>query len=148
MSSEREFHGKINTPEYRVWLNMRQSCAPGRARAARGYTPVQVCPEWDSFPQFLRDVGRRPGKAYILVRLNPDKGFCPGNVVWRKRKGAAVRLELRARVTRAGVTKSIAEWAQDLGISRGALRQRLYRGWPRGDLLAPPGFSKKVVDRS
>ena len=146
--SEREYHGLSGRPEYRIWLQIRQACSnPNDIRwETVGGRGIRVCSEWDSFPQFLRDVGRRPSKRHELVRLYLDQDYVPGNVVWRKRKGSFTHPVLRTRVTLSGVTKSIGEWALDLGISREALWKRVRRGWPVGDLLAAPGIPKKVVD--
>ena len=41
---------------------------------------------WLKFETFYADLGPRPGRGFILCRLDPDVGFVPGNVQWMTRK--------------------------------------------------------------
>jgi hypothetical protein len=52
-----------------------------------GQRGIQVCPEWNDFATFLRDVGERPSKAHTLDRF-PDKdgNYEPSNVRWATQK--------------------------------------------------------------
>lgn len=43
---------------------------------------IKVCKEWQNdFHQFLKDMGKRP-KEYTLDRIDPTKGYFPGNCRW------------------------------------------------------------------
>ena len=68
---------------YQSWSQMRQRCSNPRATGYRHYggRGITVCPEWDSFEQFLADMGERPeGKS--LERVDNDKNYCPENCCW------------------------------------------------------------------
>lgn len=74
-------HGHLSggkqTPEYMAWSNMRAR-AKLAAYVERGIT---VCERWDSFENFLADMGPRP-EGLTLARIDNDGGFEPGNCHW------------------------------------------------------------------
>jgi hypothetical protein len=91
---------------YWIWMAMRARCNnPGHSSyvyyGARG---IRVCPRWDSFANFLTDMGEPPD-GMSLDRIDNDKGYQPGNVRWatplqqvrnrrpRKRKYRRAKLE-------------------------------------------------------
>ncbi len=76
--------GAGNTPEYRTWVTMRSICRPNaRKRKYFADKDIGVCTRWESFENFLADVGPRPGEKFRLERLDRSKGFEPDNVMWR-----------------------------------------------------------------
>ncbi len=72
------------TPENTAWQNMRARCLRPSHPSYKNYggRGVTVCDEWESFEQFLQDVGRRPGPGYSIDRVDNDGGYEPGNVRW------------------------------------------------------------------
>lgn len=71
-------------PEYLAWENMRKRCNnPSDPRfkwyGARG---ISVCERWNSFENFLADVGRRPSRKHSLDRINNDGNYEAGNCRW------------------------------------------------------------------
>lgn len=53
-------HGLRYTPEYRVWLNMKQRCSNVNRWDYKYYggSGITVCKEWsDSVEQFIQDMG-------------------------------------------------------------------------------------------
>lgn len=81
--------GAERSKEYRCWLHIKGRCLnPANAAfhnyGARGIT-VSVL--WkNDFEVFLRDVGYAPSPDMTLERIDNDKGYEPGNVVWADRK--------------------------------------------------------------
>jgi hypothetical protein len=62
---------------------MRRRCNNPNRRdyAYYGGRGISVCPEWDSFEQFLRDMGPRPD-GYSLSRTDHDGNYEPENCTW------------------------------------------------------------------
>ena len=88
MQVKQTTHGLYFDPEFRTWSNMKKRC--GEARWAKWYGHVKVCERWrESYENFLADVGRRPGEKHSLDRIDPTRGYEPGNVRWASRAAQA-----------------------------------------------------------
>jgi hypothetical protein len=78
-------HGasRPRTPEYNVWLHMRERCTnPNHVRYARyGGRGITIDPAWDSFAQFFADMGERP-PGLTLDRVNKDGPYAAHNCKW------------------------------------------------------------------
>lgn len=119
---------RSGTPEYNSWRAMRRRCTTPSAKGYELYggRGISVCPQWDSFEQFLADMGARPpGKT--LERVDINGGYCPENCVWADAKAQAAnrRTTKHVGISWRGVTKPLADWARDLGMSHAALYRRI-----------------------
>ena len=91
------------------WRSMLQRCDPNSKHSnKRNYSEkgIGVCPDWMSFDEFFKDMGRRP-PGFTLDRLNPDKGYSKENCRWasaveqarqnRRRKRARIHVGVREK---------------------------------------------------
>lgn len=80
-------HGLRFSPEWRVWSKIKDSCFnPNNSRwGVTGAIGITMDKRWvKSFESFYEDVGERPDDNYQLRRIEPSRGFNPGNVQWTK----------------------------------------------------------------
>lgn len=76
-------HGLSGTPEYAAWYNMRLRC--GRLNhhpPQKSYANVFISDRYDNFFNFLNDIGPRPSPDHSVDRIDPTKGYVPGNLRW------------------------------------------------------------------
>jgi hypothetical protein len=128
----RTTHGDCKSPEYHVRKCMIARCRNPNNRDFKNYggRGITVCPEWiDSYEAFLKDMGRRPSPDHTLERINNNFGYFPGNVRWATRLEQAWNKRNNHLITYMGKTRSIAEWAQVLGLQYNTIRDRIRAGW-------------------
>ena len=68
---------KSSSVEYRAYM-----AAKSRCRGERNYKTRGIQFRFDSFDQFLKEVGLRPDPSRSLDRKNNDGHYEPGNVRW------------------------------------------------------------------
>lgn len=70
------------TAEYRAYHDARYRCTSPKAAAYPRYGGRGIEFRFQSFEEFLAEVGPRPSNLYQLDRKNPDGHYEPGNVRW------------------------------------------------------------------
>lgn len=77
--------------EYRAWSNMRQRCNNPNNHKFKDYGArgISVCVRWESFENFLADMGNHPGKGYSLDRIDVNGNYEPSNCRWADAKTQA-----------------------------------------------------------
>ncbi len=127
-------HGYSGTKVHETWKRMKCRCldsgSDGYANyGARGIT---VWRPWaEHFLKFLSDVGEPPTPAHSLDRIDPNRGYIPGNVRWATTKQQARNKRTTIYLTVFGECKPLAEWADDEScpVSRVLIWKRVKCGW-------------------
>lgn len=137
----KEHHGGTRTPEYSVWANMIRRCYKTNRKDYERYggRGVTVCERWrESFAAFLADVGKRPGPGYSIERRENSKPYEPGNCFWATAKQQARNRRSSRTLTHDGVTRTMAEWCEIIGIGQSTLFLRIATGWSVEKALTTP----------
>ena len=119
-------------PEYFIWYAMIRRCENKKAHGYYRYggRGIGVCEQWrESFWKFFSDMGPRPNGGTI-ERKNNDNGYSPDNCIWASRKEQQNNQSANHLVSWCGETKTVTQWAEEIGVSANTMIYRLRRGWP------------------
>jgi hypothetical protein len=125
------------SPTYRSWNRMRARCLKPTATQWKHYggRGITVCKRWESFENFLADMGERPSLKHSIDRIDNSGNYEPGNCRWATMQEQCNNRRSSRMIEYDGVTMSLADWARKVGIKYQLLLQRLNRGWSAQDAL-------------
>ena len=136
----RRTHGMSHTRLHNIWLTMRQRCEKPKSTCYHKYGAkgIKVCEEWGSFENF-RDWAYSHGYDDTLTidRIDPKGDYSPKNCRWATQKEQQNNRSNNVKFTYNGVTKTLMEWSELVGIPYSALYCRVYRGWSVERVFSP-----------
>lgn len=133
-------HGKSNTREYKAWCDMLARCNNRQQRGWRYYGSrgIRVWKGWQSFENFLADMGPTPSYKHSIDRIDNDGDYEPCNCRWATKKEQANNCRSTHWIAFNGKTQPLQIWAEELGICPSMIRKRLKRGWSVERALTTP----------
>ena len=120
-------HGRHNTPEHRVWCEMKRRCSNRKLHNYHRYggRGIKVCDRWlNSFVNFFADMGERPTPDHQIERKDTDGDYTPDNCRWATRLEQARNKSNNTFVTINGETLTLGAWHEKLGTSPGVMEGR------------------------
>lgn len=124
-------HGlaKKHPKTYRTWKDMRSRCNNPNNKdfANYGGRGITVCNAWDDFAVFMADMGARP-EGLTIERIDVNGNYEPSNCKWADGDEQANNKQTTVRITHNGETKSLTQWAKQLGKAHGTLTYRMANG--------------------
>lgn len=114
-----------------VWRTMKARCDNPKVKSypIYGGRGIRVCPRWQSFENFLADMGVCE-RGMTLDRINNDGNYEPANCRWTTRQEQNKNRRDNRRYHFNGQTLLLSEWEAKTGISEDTLRVRLsIYGW-------------------
>jgi hypothetical protein len=123
-----------------TWASMIRRCTmPSQdSYPLYGGRGIVVCERWQTFENFLADMGEKPAGTSI-ERIDSDGNYEPSNCRWATMKEQQRNRRGNRHITNAGLTMTAAEWAERTGLPSSAIRSRLDKlGWPVERALTEP----------
>jgi hypothetical protein len=106
---------------------------------ARG---IKVCARWQSFENFLEDMGERP-PGTTLDRKEQNGDYCKENCRWATRLQQANNARSNHMIEVDGKRMSVSEAAREYAIPMQRLWSRLKLGWPPALAVRAPLQAKR-----
>lgn len=142
----RGIRSKAAAPEPGIWRGMINRCSNSSSKYYHRYggRGIKVCRRWKTYANFLEDMGRRPTPKHSIDRVNNDKGYSKKNCRWatsceQNRNRSDNRL-----FTLKGITKTVAEWAKEMGIAGQTITGRSKRGWSDEHATTTPTRNNRI----
>jgi hypothetical protein len=124
----KKVHGCSKSKTYKVWTEIIARCENSSSGIYKYYggRGVTMCKRWrESFQNFLQDMGERPvGKQ--IDRIDNDGNYEPGNCRWVTPKENNQNRRNTIHLTHNGITKTLAEWSNSLGVKYKTLYRRIF----------------------
>jgi hypothetical protein len=93
-----------------------------------GHRGISVCERWNSFENFLEDMGEKP-VGLTIERKDNNGNYDSKNCIWATRKEQTRNRRNRRSLTINNETRSVSDWASLSGIRYGTIIYRLKKGW-------------------
>lgn len=124
---------------YSVWSAMVARCTNPNVPQWGDYggRGIAVCDRWLRFENFLEDMGE-PEKGMSIDRIDNSKGYCKENCRWATPKEQVGNRRNTLFLTVNGRTKTLAGWAEELGVDYDRMLQRKLKGWSDEDCVSVP----------
>jgi hypothetical protein len=136
---------------YASWQHMRFRCENPQSAGYRHYggRGIRVCKRWQSFENFLADMGE-PSPRMSLDRLNNNGDYKPSNCKWSSYSDQLSNTRVTVYLRFRGESLSLRDWSQRTGIPRRVLyHRRSNLLWSVRKTLTAPYIARKPynVDR-
>lgn len=126
-------HGMCGTRLYAVWNNMVRRCGK-----QINYTNISVCEEWKTFLPFMKWAKENGYKDSLVIdRIDSSGNYCPNNCRFVTVAENNNNKSNNHVLTINGVSRTIAQWANIVGVKSQTIYTRISRGWRGSDLLRP-----------
>lgn len=121
-------HGMCKAPEYSVYRAMLKRCYNPNHKSYKDYggRGISVCAAWlESFENFYKDMGPRPGPEFSVDRIDNERGYEPTNCRWALPDEQQNNRRSCHYVEYCGDRLTVTQLAKALGVHRRTLTDRL-----------------------
>ena len=145
-------HGAWGTRLYTIYIQMKQRCYNPNRREYKNYggRGIAVCDEWkDNFSNFA-DWAILNGYSDDLTidRIDVNRNYEPSNCRWATIKQQQRNTTRNRYITAFGETKTMAEWAEQNGLSQDLIKDRLNKlHWSAEDAVSTPRLTGRYKKR-
>lgn len=133
---------------YRSWEAMKRRCLSAKDHAFKDYggRGIKVCDRWNSFVNFLSDMGEGK-KGWQLERVNNNGNYEPENCVWALPKHQNRNRRNNRLIRINGADVPLGAVAEKIGMPYQTLWVRIVRNkWPVEKAISTP--SQRALSRT
>ena len=126
-------HGMKDPRLYKKWCSMKSRCnyPSSKCYPRYGGKGIKICDEWEnsfeSFYKWAMETGYKDGLT--IDRIDNSKGYSPDNCRWATHAEQCRNYSRNRFITYQGRTQCMSDWADEYGINRCTLAQRIKLGW-------------------
>lgn len=130
----------LTTRAYRAWHNIRTRCLNPNHPSWHNYggRGISFCERWESFENFLLDMGEPP-PGMSIERVENELGYSPDNCRWATPKEQARNMRTCRTISYRGETLCLSAWAEKTGLSLATISRRFNCGWSVERILSRYG---------
>ena len=142
-------HGKTRTRLYSIWASMKNRCYCENNTHFNYYggRGIKICEEW--LTEFMSFYNWAINNGYqdelTLDRINVDGDYSPDNCRWITMKQQGNNRRNNHLLNYGGRVWTLTELAEDKGIQKSLLYERLRRGWDLERALTQPVKAKNIA---
>lgn len=126
-------HGMEGTKIYHVWRGIKNRCLNPNSDHYKSYggRGILMCDEWknnfQAFYDYVSKLAHFNEENYTIDRIDVNGNYAPGNVKWSTSKEQARNRRYNVLVKYNGKTMTVAQAAEESGISGSVLYDRVRR---------------------
>lgn len=123
-------HGMTGSKVHEAWQSMIQRCYNPNHKSYKNYggRGITTDERWRYFEAFYEDMGD-PEPGQTLERVDVNLGYFKANCVWANWTQQGRNKRTNKLISFNGRTLCVSAWAEELGIPKTTLGNRLRRGW-------------------
>lgn len=130
---------------YRSYVKAKTRCRNPNNTAYEHYGGRGIEFRFNSFDEFLKELGPRPSVKHSVDRKDSDGHYEPGNVRWATQKTQMRNRRVNRKITANGVTRTLAEWAELNGIRFNVIIKRIDHGWCNNCAVTVPPLARSEL---
>lgn len=142
---------KVYARLYANWQNIKRRCLNTNDKEYKNYggRGITICDEWKNdfhkYAQWAVSNGWKDGLS--IERVDVDKGYSPENCTFIPKREQCYNKTDTAWISNGQVTKSLAKWCEEFGISKYTASTRRNRDGITNfdELFAKPKSLKKAI---
>lgn len=119
-------------PLYWVYKSIQNRCYRKTDKSYHNYggRGIKMSKSWyNSFNQFVVDMGQKPTPSHSIERLDNEKGYSKNNCKWGTPKEQGNNQRTNVILEYKGKKMNVTQWAEYLEIKRHLIYSRLKLGW-------------------
>ncbi len=143
-------HGMSGSREYSTWCAMWKRCTKANDISYPNYggRGITICERWSDFALFFADMGAIPSPEHSIERNDVNGNYEPSNCRWATQIEQARNRRSSVKLTFEGRMKTMAEWAEETGLSIGTIWSRISSGWTAERALTVDTCTKRFLEHN